>query len=85
MNPDTGAIATFETDEDAKEAGFTVPLSKSQATTCLAMHRQERLGVISADIDTATRFHPLARMAGMSDDDVRKVRNAAKRARRARR
>jgi hypothetical protein len=81
MNPDTGAIAYFETAEDAEQAGHTVPLPKKLAGRMLQLPRQERMPLI---LDLSP-FHPLAQLAGMTEDDVRKLRNAAKRARRERR
>ena len=42
MNPDTGAIAHFETEKDAKKAGFTVSLTKEQAGELAGMNRKQR-------------------------------------------
>lgn len=42
MNPDTGAIAKFETDEDAKKAGFTEKLTESEAQLLATMNRRDR-------------------------------------------
>lgn len=84
MNPDIGAIAHFETEEDAKKAGYTIPLTKELAGKLQQMPRQDRLKLISNDVRHIADLHPLAQLAGMTDDDVRKLRNAAKRARRAR-
>lgn len=42
MNPDTGAIAQFETEEDAKESGYTVSLTKEQAGELAGMNRHKR-------------------------------------------
>lgn len=81
MNPDTGAIAHFETDEDAQAAGHTVPLPKKLARGLLRVARQERMPLML----NLSPFHPLAKLAGMTEDDVRQLRNSAKRARRARR
>lgn len=47
MNPDTGAIARFETKRDADQAGFTIPLSEDQAQQLLPMNRHERRKWIS--------------------------------------
>lgn len=80
MNPNTGAIATFETDEDAKAAGHTVPLSKKLAGRMLAMARASRVALVKS----WSTAHPLARVPGESDEDARKARNAAKRERGAR-
>ena len=81
MNPNTGAIAYFETDADAKAAGHTVPLSKEVASHALKVPRSERASTV---LDFA-KLHPLGRLPGMTEDDIRQLRNAAKRARRARR
>lgn len=85
MNPDTGAIAEFETEEDAKKAGYTVPLSKEEARKLRIMPRDSRLGLISDAVKALTAAHPDAHIAGMSNENIRKIRNAAKRARRSRR
>ncbi len=42
MNPDTGAIAQFETKKDAEAAGHTVQLTPEQAAMLLPMTRTER-------------------------------------------
>jgi hypothetical protein len=42
MNPNTGAIAYFETDEDAERAGHTVKLSKKEASGLIGLNRHER-------------------------------------------
>jgi hypothetical protein len=42
MNPDTGAIARFETEQDAREAGYTQPLTEEQVTMLQPMNRQQR-------------------------------------------
>lgn len=83
MNPDTGAIASFETDEDAAKAGYTVKLTDELAGKLSKMPRGERLGLIGAQVRDSARFHPAAKLVGMTDEDMRKLRNAAKRARRA--
>lgn len=85
MNPDTGAIAIFETDGDAKKAGYTIPLSRRTAGKMLQMTKGERLGLISGNVNDLVRVHYSATLAGLTGDEVRKLRNAAKRARRARR
>lgn len=81
MNPNTGSIALFETEEDAKKAGHTVPLKEELAGRLLQVARQERAEMV-LNISTT---HPLGRLPGLTDEDIRKLRNAAKRARRARR
>lgn len=42
MQEQTGAIAVFETDEDAKAAGHTLPLTKKDAALLSGMNRHER-------------------------------------------
>jgi len=42
MNPETKAIAFFESDEDARRAGFTVPLTEDEAHHLCAMPRSQR-------------------------------------------
>jgi hypothetical protein len=42
MNPDTGAIARFETQQDAEEAGYTQPLTDAQVQELQPMNRQQR-------------------------------------------
>ena len=42
MDPNRGSIAKFETDEDAKEAGYTVPLTEEQYAQLGPMNRHER-------------------------------------------
>lgn len=42
MHEQTGAIATFETDEDAKQAGYTMPLTDSQRAKLSQLNRHER-------------------------------------------
>lgn len=81
MNPETGAIAQFETYEDAEAAGYPIPLKTKVARGFLQVPRQERMA-LALGLSTS---HPLAKLAGMTDDDVRQLRNAAKRARRSRR
>lgn len=42
MNPDTGAIARFETQQDAEQAGYTEPLTDEQVQLLTPMNRQQR-------------------------------------------
>lgn len=42
MNKNTGAIAIFETDEDARKAGHTVKLSEAEFDMLKPMNRKER-------------------------------------------
>lgn len=42
MNPETGAIAKFETKEDAELAGYTVQLTKKETRMLANMNRHER-------------------------------------------
>ncbi len=46
MNPNTGAIASFETSEDAKRAGHTLALSDRNARRLLQKTREQRLASI---------------------------------------
>jgi hypothetical protein len=81
MNPNTGSIATFETDDDANRAGHTVPLTKELAGRLLQVPR----GMRAAMVLNVSNKHPLGRLPGLTDEDIRQLRNAAKRERRARR
>jgi hypothetical protein len=47
MNPDTGAIAAFEKDDDAKAAGYTVPLTDKEARKLAGMNRHDRRAWLS--------------------------------------
>jgi hypothetical protein len=42
MNPDTKAIGFFETPDDAKKAGHTVPLTQPEAQILLKLPRKDR-------------------------------------------
>ena len=42
MNPNTGAIASFETDEDAEAAGHTVKIAKGFIKQAMGMNRHDR-------------------------------------------
>jgi len=42
VNPDTGAIAHFEWDEDAEQAGYTVKLHEDQLEMVAPMNRHDR-------------------------------------------
>lgn len=42
MHPKTHAIAEFETNEDARQAGHTVKLTKPEAKTLYGFNRHER-------------------------------------------
>lgn len=42
MDPKTGAVAQFETDEDAEKAGYTEKLAQAEADVLSAMNREER-------------------------------------------
>lgn len=58
-----------------------VPFDQATADMLLKMHEEFRPAALLA----LCRKHPLGRLPGMSEGDVRKLRNAGKRARRARR
>ena len=42
MQVETGAIARFESRDDAEKAGYTLALTDEQATALLSMTRKER-------------------------------------------
>lgn len=42
MNPNTGAIATFENEADAAAAGYNVPIPEGERAGLLAMNRAQR-------------------------------------------
>jgi hypothetical protein len=42
MQEQTGAIARFETDDDAKAAGYELPLTDQQAAKLSDMNRHDR-------------------------------------------
>lgn len=58
MNPDTGAIAHFETDEDAKQAGFTEPLTDKEAKLLDGMNRHDRRAWLSQKRQAEKRAKP---------------------------
>ena len=43
MDPNTGAVAKFENDADAKRAGHTVPVADAMLDEVLAMSRPQRV------------------------------------------
>ncbi len=49
MDPKSGAIATFESDDDAKKAGYTVKLSPDQFKKFQGMNRQQRRAEIARE------------------------------------
>lgn len=65
MNPSTGAIAQFETELDAKDAGFTLALSKEQAEALLAMNRKQRREWAATTISKQS----LERISGKTQED----------------
>jgi len=46
MHPQTRAIAEFETEADAKAAGYTIPLSPLEAADLRDIHREDRMRAI---------------------------------------
>jgi len=46
MHPSTGQIMQFETDMEAKIAGFTVPLTNDEAKDLKILPRKERLAFV---------------------------------------
>lgn len=55
MDPRTGAIGMFETEEDAVRAGHTVSLTKERAEELFGISREERLRLLSEKVDALTR------------------------------
>jgi len=55
MDPRSGAIATFETDEDAEKAGYTVPLTESQFKQFSGLNRKQRLAALAQQRREAKR------------------------------
>ena len=47
MNPETGSIAQFETEEDAKLAGYTKSLTDKEAKLLATMNRHDRRAWLS--------------------------------------
>lgn len=45
MNPE-GAIGTFETQEDADKAGYTIPLTRQEARALHPRNRHERRAML---------------------------------------
>jgi hypothetical protein len=76
MHMEKGSITRFETEDDAKDADYGLSLDERIAEALKKIPRNERLAILKGP-------HRLAKLPGMTDDDVHKLRNAAKRARRA--
>ena len=57
MNPDTGAIAKFETDDDAKAAGFTEKLTEKEVRLLSQMNRHERRAWLSRERKSRKASH----------------------------
>lgn len=55
MHERTGAIAQFETLEDAERAGYTMQLTQEQRDTLMPLPRSERLKRTSAERTSAER------------------------------
>lgn len=55
MDPRSGAIATFETTEDAEKAGYTEPLTQQQFTQFSGMNRRQRLAALAQQRREAKR------------------------------
>jgi hypothetical protein len=55
MDPCSGAIATFETTEDAEQAGYTVPLTQEQFKQFSGMNRRQRLAALAQQRREAKR------------------------------
>jgi hypothetical protein len=48
MNPNSGAIAHFENDDDARKAGYKIPLDDWEAAKLLSMNRGERRAYLAS-------------------------------------
>lgn len=55
MDPRSGAIATFETDQDAEKAGYTVKLSPAQFKEFSGLNRKQRLAALAQQRREAKR------------------------------
>ncbi len=80
MNPDTGEIYEDVDKEKARARGL-VPLDGKVAAALLEMSPEKRPSVLLE----MCKHHPLGKLDGMTDKDIRTLRNVAKRARRERR
>lgn len=58
MNPDTGAIAQFETDADAERAGYAVKLSLQEARELYPLNRHDRRAKLAQMRQAAKRLKP---------------------------
>lgn len=57
MNSNTGAIATFESDTDARKAGYRIPLTAQEAAGLAEKTRLQRLSwVYLQQKDNPNRF-----------------------------
>jgi hypothetical protein len=86
MDTRTGAIARFETDEDAKRAGYKKPLTEPEVLRLFPKTRAERLQWLTKeeDLHRLTKVHPAVPGPDETPDDIRKNRNARKRKRQGR-
>lgn len=80
MDPNSGKIHQVTDEADARAKGL-VPLEDAEAALLKAMPEAQRPAALLA----ARALHPLGRLHGLTGDDVRQLRNAGKRERRARR
>lgn len=80
MDPKSGRIEMVESDDDARARGL-VPLLEGERGRLIRLPPEKR----PAALLQMRATHPLARLPGLSEDDIRQLRNAAKQERRARR
>ena len=63
MHMQTGAIAHFETDEDARKAGHKLKLSPQQVTEVAPLPRPERVAWAAAEVAKRRQANKAARRA----------------------
>lgn len=80
MDVKSGKIYEIPGNEDASDRGL-VALSSKEARALRKLPEAQR----PAELLQMRALHPLARLPGLTEDDIRKIRNAAKRERRSRR
>lgn len=83
MDANSGKIVLIEDEADARAKGL-VPLSEAEAAVLKALPEAQRPAALLKSREVSP-LHPLGRLPGLTEDDIRKLRNAAKRDRRARR
>lgn len=63
MHMQTGSIAHFETDDDARKAGHKLKLSPAQAVALAPIPRPERLAWAAAEVQKRRQANKAARRA----------------------